>query len=342
MDKNIEMKETLIELSDKKNIPITATLELLTKCNFRCRHCYIPDYTHQMEFEQVSRLLKEMKELGVLYLTLTGGEIFVHNDIMKIIQYARELGMSVSLFSNGYLINREILSALKEMYVSDISITIFSMKDSVNDNITGVSGSLQRILHNVDLILEYGIPLEIKTPIMSLNRREAKAVKLFCEERNIKFNYTVEIVSKLNGDKTPVENYTADINDLVYELYDMEYTKTQNQKKGFHETDLLCGALRHNISIDFFGNVNPCNSFPIVYGNVFEESLYDIWYKSKVRKQLLLKSKRDLHACVKCQYKDDCLRCPGIAQSENGDYLSCAPQCKHTVEAFKKMRELLF
>lgn len=174
MINEVLVEKTLNEIADENNILLSATIEILNECNFCCEHCYHPQHNHKMNTDKVISLLEELKELGVLYLTLTGGEIFLHKDIMNIISYARRLGMSITLLTNIFLLNRLSIKQLSELFISEISTTLFSLDESINDNITKVPGSLKQIRENIKIIQEYGICLEIKTPIMRKNRGEAK------------------------------------------------------------------------------------------------------------------------------------------------------------------------
>lgn len=78
----------------KNTIPYQATIELLTQCNLRCEHCYIPSHTCSgLPYEKVIDVLNQLRRLGTFELLLTGGEIFLRKDILDIIAHARKLGM---------------------------------------------------------------------------------------------------------------------------------------------------------------------------------------------------------------------------------------------------------
>jgi len=87
----------------KRTIPLEVSLELTHHCNFRCQHCYIPDFSAPdlLSTDRILRLLEELAEMGTLYLTLTGGELFLRKDWYPIAARARQLGFSLRLFSNG-------------------------------------------------------------------------------------------------------------------------------------------------------------------------------------------------------------------------------------------------
>ena len=76
MDLNMELFYK-IAYSERK--PVSAIIELLTQCNLRCKHCYIPAHTNAgIKSEKVKELLYELHDMGTLNISFTGGEIFLH------------------------------------------------------------------------------------------------------------------------------------------------------------------------------------------------------------------------------------------------------------------------
>lgn len=336
--KTVIMNETLKEIAAKNDTLLTATIELTNKCNFRCEHCYLASHSCEIDVKKVFSLIDELKKCGVLYLTLTGGEIFVYKNIMDVIKYARKLGISVTLFTNLSLLDKDIITELKKLYISEISTTIFSLNNEVNDSITNVKGSLKRIMENVKLVKEAGIPMEIKTPIMMKNVDDVGDVKRFCEDNGFKFNYTSEIVSKLDGNNAPIKLYAKQKN-IAKALSFLNYEERVESRKGFNPDEPMCRTLGHNISITCYGEIQPCISFPISYGSIYNTTIEDVWKSSLLKRRLVSIRNSDLKECIKCKYADECLRCPGIAYSEGKDYLGCAPQAKLTATAFQISQE---
>lgn len=82
----------LIQKSFQRNHPVYASLELTYVCNLHCRFCYNPVQRKgqsrikpapiandaPLSFEEIVSALDQLQDLGVLYLTLTGGEPMLH------------------------------------------------------------------------------------------------------------------------------------------------------------------------------------------------------------------------------------------------------------------------
>lgn len=86
--------------------PLISTLqfELSSRCNERCIHCYIPDkkknHGFDMPLEKVKGVIDEFAEMGGINVTLSGGEAFLHKDLMTIVKYCREKDLKISILSN--------------------------------------------------------------------------------------------------------------------------------------------------------------------------------------------------------------------------------------------------
>lgn len=312
--------EGLEKISVRNKIPFAGSIEIITKCNFNCIHCYIPEHLKQMDTKMILKSIDEMKKMGVFELTLTGGEIFLHKDLFRVISYARKLGMRVTLFTNLSLIDETVAQKLSELYVNEISTTIFSLNSKINDSITQKSGSLESILKAIRILKRYGVHIEVKVPIMKQNQKEYKSIEKFCEDNNLTITYSTAITKRTNGDREPCK-YKLDFNELC------AWYKNNDCKKNAKKFELeanMCNAICNSIHIDVDGNVFPCISFPYVIGNIHNNNLCDIWKLSDERKKLLELKKKDLKDCITCEIREYCGRCPGLAYAEDGDMLGCS------------------
>ena len=307
--------------------PVSAVIELLTECNLRCKHCYIPSHTNKgMSTKKIKSLLYELHAIGVLNISFTGGEIFLHPHIMDFIALARSLHMRVFLLSNGTLLNESIVKSLSELHISEFSTTMFSLDPKVHDFITSQPGSLDILLKNLQLLKKYNINVKIKTPLLDVNAFEYRDIKKYCEKNHFVFKTSLLIFSKTNGDNSPtlLRVKAEKLNTILKEL-DIPDKQGKNHLYLYEHP---CAALLYTISIDANGNVFPCNSVPYKVGNVFEHSINEIWNESRELKFIQNIKKADLKDCIKCKYKEFCDRCPGVALSETGNILSCEPFAK--------------
>lgn len=316
---------TISSYTEEKRIPYQVTIELLSSCNFQCIHCYIPEHNCAgFSYGKIIEIFEQLRALGTLRLTLTGGEILIRPEILKIIENARNMGFSVSLLSNASLVTEEIASKLASLYINCFSTTIFSLNCKINDYITGVEGSLASVLNGVSLLKKHGIPIEIKTPLMRPNKIEYRGLREFCRENEFRYIVSPMITSKSNGDSSTAE---LRLNDEEFKIFfqEVELPKHGNfEPVPFDPDKQPCSSIRQLLSIDCQGNVYPCNSFYYKVGNVYDHTLQEIWNDSEQYTRLNSMRNADLKECMKCDVRNFCTRCPGRALLEDGSMITCS------------------
>src|SRR5699024_6376908 len=113
-------------------IPLSGTFELTPVCNMNCRMCYVRMSREEQEAVHPLRTAKEWLELGktardrgMLYLLLTGGEPFLRPDFREILSGLHQMGLLITINSNGTLIDESVVEWLKESPPVRINITLY-------------------------------------------------------------------------------------------------------------------------------------------------------------------------------------------------------------------------
>jgi radical SAM protein with 4Fe4S-binding SPASM domain len=188
---------------------VNAQIELTYGCNLHCVHCYTDCYNRpdlikqELSYAEVTRILNELHDEGVLWICFTGGEIFMRKDFLEIYAYAKQKGFLITLFTNGTLFTEAIADYLKEHPPFSIEISCHGATDETFDRITQVKGSFQRFLKGIRLLVERGLPIKIKTKAMTVNQHELDQIKAFVEGLGTQFRLSTVIYPRLNGDLTP-------------------------------------------------------------------------------------------------------------------------------------------
>lgn len=128
-------------------LPIFLAAELTYKCNHQCIFCSCPwenDISlsgNEMTAEQWKRVFEKVKIYGVKHITFSGGEPAIRADIFDILRYAKELGFTLGLNTNGCNINKDFLYRLRDFDIQ-LSISVPGIKTfaqtTKNDNIENV------------------------------------------------------------------------------------------------------------------------------------------------------------------------------------------------------------
>lgn len=136
-----------------------------TLCNLRCTHCFIscsPDNhsLEMMEKDEVFGFLDQAKELGVKEVYYTGGEPFLHPDVVEIVERTLR-DFPTSILTNGLPLNDKRAERLREIaahspYSLEIRISLDSHLEEENDAIRG-KGTFRQALAAYKRLYERGI-----------------------------------------------------------------------------------------------------------------------------------------------------------------------------------------
>lgn len=190
---------------------IKAQLELTYRCNLHCRHCYTDPYNnpayfpHELTLVEIHRLLDEMRELGIIWLNLTGGDIFMRPDFFDIYDAAADRGFLLQLYTNGTLFTRTTIDRLKARPPFSIDISCHSADESRFDWFTQVPGSYRAFHRGIDLLRAANLPFSLKTKVMNWNADEVESLRNFTESNGQAFGYTTSLSPRLIGDCSALE-----------------------------------------------------------------------------------------------------------------------------------------
>src|SRR5262245_38762753 len=158
--------------------PITAQWEITFKCNHLCDFCYnSPTGQKEMTTAEILAGLDKIADMGILYLILTGGEPMVRPDFWKILEGAVERGFATRIYTNGFLIDDEKAARLKALNPFELEISIHGARPETHDRLTGIPGSLARIITALEFLQKHRIKTNLKCPITRWNQDELRDVR---------------------------------------------------------------------------------------------------------------------------------------------------------------------
>ena len=138
-------------IAKAKRIPISCTIELTENCNFHCPHCFIKNIGHHyLAYQDYVSFINQFRERGGLYVTLTGGEALTHPDFVKMYRYTYGLGVSITVFTNGYLVNDEIVQLFTELPPRKIEISLYGTNDDAYALISNQSDAFAVVNANIE------------------------------------------------------------------------------------------------------------------------------------------------------------------------------------------------
>jgi radical SAM protein with 4Fe4S-binding SPASM domain len=325
----------------KRTIPLEVALELTHHCNFRCQHCYIPDFSAPdlLSTERILSLLDELSEMGTLYLTLTGGEMLLRKDWYEIASRARALGFSLRLFTNGSTVD-ETKADLIQTLCATVEISLYSMDREIFERITTKPGSFATTIRGIELLRERNVEVLLKIPMMAHNTAGFERVFEYAARIGATARADARIVAKKNGDLVTL-SLRADPEALL-PLYRSGYSPCSIPDEFGDDPrgeGPLCAAGNRYANIASSGEVRACNILPGTAGNLRHQTFREIWEGSPWLQNLRSIRRRHLETCDTCEKFSYCGRCYAMALVEDGNLLGpSSSACAHA-ELVERVRD---
>jgi radical SAM protein with 4Fe4S-binding SPASM domain len=336
--------------------PIHPVWEVTNACNLRCSQCHAcsgKPMPGELDTEEGKRLLDSMANIGEFrMLALGGGEPLVRPDIIELIAHARNLGLEISIATNGTLLTTELAREFKRLGVTNIAVGLNANDQEIHEQITNVPGSFTSTKNAVYATLEAGMNLQINTTVMKENRPAISGLLDFASEVDAQIVLLYQLVPEGRGEEDmelSVREYRA-LTEMVadkqrasrsiieptcspqYWAYLMSRHRNGHKPSGL--TMKLAEALFKGCVagsglcyVKPDGEVWPCPFVPISAGNVREHPLEELWYDSDLFNSLRDRDRLTGEKCRACRYKNMCGGCRGRAYAHSGDYLGDDPLC---------------
>jgi len=147
-------------------------ISVTDRCNFRCVYCMPKEifgldhpFLERREiltFEEIVRVVRIFKSLGVTKIRLTGGEPLLRRDIERLIGMLAEIGgLDLTLTTNGSLLRRKA-TALKATGLGRVTVSLDSLDDAVFRAMNDVEYPVARVLEGIDAAAAAGLaPIKV-------------------------------------------------------------------------------------------------------------------------------------------------------------------------------------
>lgn len=316
-------------------LPLNVTIEVTRRCPLTCAHCLnnLPMGDRKAQLEELTyaehcRILDEMAEAGCLWILYTGGEILARKDFLDIYTHARKTGFFITLYTNGTLITPKVADYLAKWRPFAIEITLYGRTRETYERLTGVPGSYDKCMRGIQLLLERGLPLALKTVAVTLNKHEVWDMQRFAEEElGVEFRFDAMMNPRIDCSQsplavrlTPEECVEFDLQDetvlAAWKDFAARFTGPVHTPETSDEL-YHCGGGIDSFFISPYGQMSICG--------LSQQDLYDLrtgsiragWeqFLHRVRRKKITR----LTKCVHCELKAMCGMCPANGELENGD-----------------------
>ena len=299
------------------------SIEILQRCPNRCIYCSShsnPQATHLIPFEIIKNVIDDAKSLGCKTVCLSGGEPFLHPQILDIISYIAKQQLTCYVYTSGIYMKDEVYSSLPNEYIEAIrgmvDKVIFNVEadsSALYDQIMGTDvGGFDMMKKSINDCVSSGLVVETHVVPMQVNFKHLKSIFEMCYQLGVSKVSILRLV--LQG--RALENLSLvklsgkdnrEVTKLIKALNESYKGKV---RIGLPYSDsncrIYCKAASDKINVRYDGNVYPCEVFKddllnaklgCEPDNVWKDSFYDIYksspYLNVVRRRIEAFKKED-------------------------------------------------
>ncbi len=313
--------------------PIYCVWELTLACDLACRHCGSragkarPD---ELSTDECLDLVRQLAELGVKEISLIGGEAYLRDDWVLVIEAIARTGMVPNLTTGGRGMTPERARAAFAAGMRDASVSLDGL-EATHDRLRGVPGSFRSALEAMDNLRAAGIRVNNNTQINRLSLRDlAEQLEIMIEHGSHAWQLNLTVPMGRAVDEPDVLLQPYDLLELFPLLPKLKARADQaglllwrGNTLGYfgpYESMIAawmpdqhsrgCGAGTTLMGIEADGTVKGCPSLPTekwASGNVRDASLKDIWERGGPIRYTRDRTVDDLWGyCRGCYYADTC------------------------------------
>lgn len=336
-----------------KRYGLTHTLfELTLHCNMKCIHCGSAAGNQRVEelsTQQWMNVCDQLTQLDCKQITLMGGEPLLRSDWYSIARHVRNHNINLTIMSNGFLINPNVIHQLRTLEPYVIAISLDGATPKTHDAIRGMPGSFERCIHSLKLLREANLPTTVVTTVHKRNLQDLKKMREFLLNKQIAWQIQMG---------TPFGRFPKTLTLSPEEFYAVAMfiaaTRKQYSIKELPVTGAHCMGYRSSVlpnvmmgpwkgcyagmnvlGIQSDGGIKGCLTLPdeFIEGNVKDVNVVDLWngensfrYNRNFRKENLNGS------CRVCKYGSSCRGgCLASSISFTGG-INGDPYCLHLIE----------
>lgn len=319
---------------DRAAVPQYAVWEVTLRCDLACRHCSSragrarPD---ELTTAEALDLVDQLADLGVLEVTLIGGEAYLREDWLDIIRAIRRRGMECTLVTGGRGFTAERARAAKDAGVMSVSISIDG-DEATHDGLRGLKGSHAAALAAMGNLAREGVQVSANSQIGQRNRRDLPRVFDRIADAGAhswQLQLTVAAGRVADDPSLLLEPYQMiEVMPAVARIHERATARDvriwPGNNLGYYgpfEARLRgnlpggrrgsCGAGRAIVGIESNGSLKACPSLPseaYVGGNVRDDRLRDVWERAAPLRFTRDDRRGELWGhCAGCYYAEDCL-----------------------------------
>ena len=323
-------------------LPIAGNFELTARCNFSCPMCYVHLSERDVQAQgkeltaaQWLQIARDARDRGMMFVLLTGGEPFVRKDFFEILHGMQDLGLYVSVNSNGSMLSGEIRRKLLERPPFRMNISLYGGCNETYENMCG-KPAYSQVKENIRALRQAGVDVSLNLSITPHNKNDLEKIYADAVElgANVKASSYMYPSVRVNGGQfgcgsrlSPEEAAACSVRwdeircteeEFLARAQSMKTLTAVQDRECPVETDegVRCRAGSTSFWMTWDGRMLPCGMLPHAGVKPLEIGFDGAW--DAVRNWT--REIRMPEECIRCDHKELCAACAAVTVTETGRF----------------------
>ena len=183
-----------------------ATWELNLGCDYDCAMCYLGEKRFEgLDMDDKRKLLGVLRDAGVIWLQMTGGEPLIDPDFPEAYRLAYEMGMQLEVLSNGSRLYKDhILNLLRTYPPTRLTVSMYGATADTYDAVTRNRGAFARFSRGLRRAVDAGLNLDLSLIVVRANAHELDDMRAWARSLGLKFREYANISPTIHGGAEPL------------------------------------------------------------------------------------------------------------------------------------------
>jgi radical SAM protein with 4Fe4S-binding SPASM domain len=163
--------------------PIFMTAELTLRCNLTCSHCYISagdERENELSTGEIKELMDRIRDFGVFFVFLTGGEPTLRADFAEILCHAHNIGLDVNVLTNATGFSRRLFGSIPDTTTFVVSVDGIDAHKKIRGN-----QSFAQVARRISTARQAGFPVLTNATVNKMNLHELATLYDWAERERI-------------------------------------------------------------------------------------------------------------------------------------------------------------
>ena len=270
--------------------PSHAQIGVTNACPQDCDYCYNKNRQGRvMDTETIIGVARRLKEMGVVWLGLTGGEPLLNRDLPKIVESV-SAECAVKLFTTGCTLTPRMAVDLKSAGLFSVSVSLDHWDEETHDARRRYKGAFRGALKALNIFkslggIDVGVSA-VLTPEM-IRTDQTEQFLHFLQSLGVHEAWLSEVKPSLEefwDDRLVINEEDRLKLVRLQDRYNSEGIMTVNYLGHFEGKECFgCNAGHKMVYVDAFGEVSPCVFTPMSFGNVHDRDISGIFAEMSER-----------------------------------------------------------